>query len=235
MVTCPAGRVKGERSPHDHLPGASGGEYHAAMKLYLHFRSGVWAEKVLELDVPDGETRFLGRDPGSDVCFDAWGDASVSRDHATLTNEGGRIVLRDVGAKLGTFVGGKRVGRVELRSKDRVQLGEGGPLFRFYRGVDLKKCPLCRGPLFKNNFTCIGCRRKVCFHHFDARFACCADCALERARLTGHDARAARQPCPECEAPLGEGSFVCYRCTRTLCPSHFDDRTKLCRACAAGA
>lgn len=161
------------------------------MKVYFHFLSGTRKDQVIELELPVGQTKTIGRDPASDLSFNLDFEYPVSRRHATIQNDGGRIVLRDVGSSLGTQVQGKPVKGCVLKSKYRIQFGgELGPLCRFYKAVDLKRCPLCQGPLFKSNFTCIFCERKVCYSHFDESFKCCGACADQKRRaLAGHVAR----------------------------------------------
>ena len=50
-------------------------------------------------------------------------DISVSGDHAEIINEGGRVIIRDLGSSNGTFVGGRKVREVELQSGDEVRFG----------------------------------------------------------------------------------------------------------------
>jgi hypothetical protein len=154
------------------------------VKVYFHILNGTREGQILELEVPAGQTMTIGRDPTCDLAFSLEFEYPVSRQHATLTNKGGRIMLKDVGSSLGTFVQQKKVKVCELKSKYRVQFGEYGPLCRFYKSTDLKKCPLCKGPLFKNNFTCVHCKKKVCSNHFDDGLSCCGVCA-EKIRAKG--------------------------------------------------
>ncbi len=63
----------------------------------------------------------LGREPGLPGTVD---DASVSRRHACLRWDGGRVVLTDLGSKNGTFVKGVRVSEpVALEDGDEIRLG----------------------------------------------------------------------------------------------------------------
>lgn len=50
----------------------------------------------------------------------------VSREHAEILVEGGRLTLRDRASRYGTFVNGEAVESCELRPGDRVQLGRSG-------------------------------------------------------------------------------------------------------------
>jgi sigma-B regulation protein RsbU (phosphoserine phosphatase) len=54
------------------------------------------------------------------------GGSEVSREHAEITSEDGRYLLRDKESRYGTFVNGDQVTECELRSGDRVRLGRGG-------------------------------------------------------------------------------------------------------------
>ncbi len=70
--------------------------------------------------VRDGETVF-GRAKDAHIRLDEGG---VSRRHARVVSlEDGRHVLEDLTSTNGTFVDGKRIQRVELKSGDRIHLG----------------------------------------------------------------------------------------------------------------
>lgn len=64
----------------------------------------------------------LGRSPSCEIPLD---DAKVSRRHAQVALDGGRVVLRDLGSRNGTWLNGVRVDtEAELRDGDRFQIGE---------------------------------------------------------------------------------------------------------------
>ncbi len=50
--------------------------------------------------------------------------ADVSRQHAELVNEGGKILLRDCGSKFGTFINGEKITERELKPGDSIGLGQ---------------------------------------------------------------------------------------------------------------
>lgn len=80
--------------------------------------SGANAGQFFEVRGPEC---LIGRDPDADVRLD---DAGISRRHAKILNRGdGRYLLEDLGSANGTFVGGKPVGRHELVTGDRIQIG----------------------------------------------------------------------------------------------------------------
>jgi diguanylate cyclase (GGDEF)-like protein len=69
-----------------------------------------------------GET-VLGRGREAHVFID---DAGASRAHARIViTDDGRYVLEDLKSRNGSFVGGRRVERVELSSGDRIAIGSG--------------------------------------------------------------------------------------------------------------
>ena len=70
--------------------------------------------------VADGRPTVLGRSRACDVVL---ADDSVSRRHAMLVREGGRVVLTDLGSTNGTLVNGRWVTQAEVRPGDRVRLG----------------------------------------------------------------------------------------------------------------
>lgn len=64
---------------------------------------------------------MIGRDPISPVHLDF---AGVSRRHAKIVVDEGRVLLEDLGSKNGTTLGGTRLtGPAELRDGDRMQVG----------------------------------------------------------------------------------------------------------------
>ena len=68
----------------------------------------------------EGE-HILGRDPDLALCFDS---SKVSRHHARLQVEGGRVTLEDLGSKNGTSVNGHRLeAPVVLSDGDEIALG----------------------------------------------------------------------------------------------------------------
>jgi|CXWL01.1.fsa_nt_gi adenylate cyclase len=83
---------------------------------------------VLVFQAPSGPCRVrltgpmtLGRSPECDVVLE---DVSVSRRHASLTLAGGnRWTLKDLGARMGTFVNGSRVENTVLKTGDELKLG----------------------------------------------------------------------------------------------------------------
>jgi pSer/pThr/pTyr-binding forkhead associated (FHA) protein len=62
----------------------------------------------------------LGRGPGVELSFD---DPRLSRRHAEVFHENGRLVLADLGSMNGTFVNGERVTKHVLADGDRLRLG----------------------------------------------------------------------------------------------------------------
>ncbi|MFC1707962.1 FHA domain-containing protein, partial [Planctomycetota bacterium] len=171
------------------------------MKVYFHILTGTRENQIVTLDVAEGGQLVIGRDPSCDLAFSYEFEYPVSRQHATVSNEDGRVILRDLGSSLGTVVQGKRVKGVVLKSRYRIQFGgEEGPLCRFYLDKDIRHCPICNGPLFRQSFTCGSCQRKVCHSHADETQQCCSECARHRgaspdgARTTQDQAHAQAAP-----------------------------------------
>ena len=61
-----------------------------------------------------------GRNTEATVFLD---DVTVSRHHAAFRNEGGRLVVEDLGSTNGTYVNGKLTERMELSPGDEVIIG----------------------------------------------------------------------------------------------------------------
>ncbi|MCS6873090.1 MAG: FHA domain-containing protein [Pyrinomonadaceae bacterium] len=75
---------------------------------------------------------WLGRDPSCDLVVEA-SVVVVSRRHARIIRQDGKFLLADNNSFNGTFLNGRRISEPsELNSSDEIQLGFGGPIFRFY-------------------------------------------------------------------------------------------------------
>src|SRR5215831_389238 len=71
----------------------------------------------------------LGRDPGCEVPLPPERYPMVSREHATLSIENGRVRLSDNQSTNGTFVNGTKISTAMLTKLDRFRLGKDGPEF----------------------------------------------------------------------------------------------------------
>jgi pSer/pThr/pTyr-binding forkhead associated (FHA) protein len=98
------------------------------VKLELRHLSGSRTGEVASFD--DASEVSIGRHPSNRVAFDPNQDRSVSGNHASITFQNGRWMLRDLGSSNGTFVNDQRVTEHELRSGDVVQFGAQGPKVR---------------------------------------------------------------------------------------------------------
>jgi len=72
-------------------------------------------------NLPPGPSYLVGRDPQCDIVMT---DARVSRHHAALGIEDGRWVLADNGSTNGTYIGGRRVDRIEVDGECLLRLGD---------------------------------------------------------------------------------------------------------------
>jgi pSer/pThr/pTyr-binding forkhead associated (FHA) protein len=96
-------------------------------RFVLEFRT-VRGEKHT-VDLNEGENS-VGRVAGSTIALD---DASISRNHAAIIIRSGKIILKDLGSKNGTFVGDKKIG-------DEVEVQPDTPLrFGLVKATILKK------------------------------------------------------------------------------------------------
>jgi FHA domain len=73
---------------------------------------------VVALDRP---VLHFGRSTSADIVLD---DATVSRRHAIIAQQGGEAVLLDDRSRNGVLLNGERVSRAVLRDGDAIQLGQ---------------------------------------------------------------------------------------------------------------
>ncbi len=69
----------------------------------------------------DKDVITAGRHPDSDIFLD---DITVSRRHAEVRREGGRLVVADVGSLNGTYLNRERIEQADLSDGDTVQVGK---------------------------------------------------------------------------------------------------------------
>jgi len=63
-------------------------------------------------------------------------DEKVSSCHAVISTSGGRIVVRDVGSTNGTFVNGKRIHSAEVKSGDKLRMGDTEMILESFEGME---------------------------------------------------------------------------------------------------
>jgi hypothetical protein len=79
------------------------------------------------------ESTLIGRDGDCDIQLV---ESAASRKHALLSvEENGRVILRDLGSRNGTWVAGRRIEEVTLRDGDKLGFGESG--FTYLARVDI--------------------------------------------------------------------------------------------------
>ncbi len=104
-------------------------------RIVLRHLSGSRAPEVEEFPLDQFPELTIGRDPSCQVGYDPSREDLVSRRHATIRLETGvtpGFILTDLGSLNGTFLNHQRVlAPVRLTPGDVVQLGAGGPEFRF--------------------------------------------------------------------------------------------------------
>ncbi|RRD51145.1 FHA domain-containing protein [Arachnia propionica] len=97
---------------------ATTGELAPGNALLIVTRGGVKESQFLI----DADETTLGRHPESDIFLD---DITVSRHHARLLREDGRIAIEDRGSLNGTYVNRTLIeGRAQLRHGDEIQIGK---------------------------------------------------------------------------------------------------------------
>jgi hypothetical protein len=105
-------------------PAATPGDYQetvagARVMASLTIQEGPGAGQHFALNKPE---TILGRHSANDVVIQ---HNEVSRRHASITRQGNRFILRDLGSNNGTFVNGRRLSAPhDLRNGDVIMLGE---------------------------------------------------------------------------------------------------------------
>src|SRR4051812_44047041 len=99
-----------------------------AVSYWLVLRGVMASAHVLEIVLPDHSRQPLagavtiGRAAGNTVRL---ADASVSRSHARIWQQGGGAVLEDAGSSYGTWLDGRRIaGPERLREGSRIRVGD---------------------------------------------------------------------------------------------------------------
>jgi serine protease Do len=103
-------------------------------KLIIRHLSGSKINQTNEYLFADLKELLIGWDEGVDVQYDPVEDDLVSRRHATICRDHGtRFIIKDEKSRNGTFINKQRIlsGTTILSHGDIVQLGPGGPEFRF--------------------------------------------------------------------------------------------------------
>lgn len=104
-------------------------------RVLLRYHSGAKAGQIEVYPISRFASLALGRDAACDVRFHPTRDVVVSRNHAMIEwseDDPPLFRISDLLSSNGTFLNGRRIGRsVLLRSGDRVQLGNGGPVIEF--------------------------------------------------------------------------------------------------------
>ncbi|PJB41133.1 MAG: hypothetical protein CO108_13500, partial [Deltaproteobacteria bacterium CG_4_9_14_3_um_filter_63_12] len=77
-------------------------------------------EVVIQLNASSPEVS-VGRNPNNTIRLQ---NASISRNHATISFQGGQCILKDLGSSNGCYVNGKRVQSQALTDGDKIRCGE---------------------------------------------------------------------------------------------------------------
>jgi pSer/pThr/pTyr-binding forkhead associated (FHA) protein len=94
------------------------------MELHVCNRAGVLLRAFA---LGENKEVIVGRDETCDVRILA---KSVSREHCAIEQDGGELVLRDLGSTGGTYLEGNRVDKVRLR--DGMEITVGPAVLKFY-------------------------------------------------------------------------------------------------------
>jgi len=105
------------------------------MAIELHILTG---SRAGDRPAFDKSVIAIGRHPASDLQFDPNQELLVSSRHAEVRDVGGRVTIKDVGSRNGTYVNGHRItGETELKEGDEIELGTDGPRLLVRLGVSM--------------------------------------------------------------------------------------------------
>jgi ABC-type multidrug transport system ATPase subunit/pSer/pThr/pTyr-binding forkhead associated (FHA) protein len=101
----------------------------------LIFKSGLEPQRRIETVGLDKDCITIGRDASNDVVID---HPVVSKRHAEIIKQNGKVILVDLGSTNGTFVNGIKVKRHPLQELDRIVIG---PSELHFSGASLSHAP----------------------------------------------------------------------------------------------
>ncbi|MGB7590818.1 MAG: ATP-binding cassette domain-containing protein, partial [Terriglobia bacterium] len=101
----------------------------------LIFKSGLEPQLKIEKVGLDKDCITIGRDASNDVVID---HPVVSKRHAEIIKQDGKVILVDLGSTNGTFVNGIKVKRHQLQELDRIVIG---PSELHFSGASLSHVP----------------------------------------------------------------------------------------------
>ena len=93
-------------------------------KAFILFISGPLMGKMYLLE---RDSTVIGRSDDVDISIP---DSRISRHHLRIIQEGGEVVIEDMGSTNGTFVNGERITSTRLRDGDRVTVGRTSVVYR---------------------------------------------------------------------------------------------------------
>lgn len=96
-----------------------------------------------EYALGDGERKTIGRQENADFCVAS--DQHLSRIHAVVEWVESEFRLRDLGSRNGTFVNTSRINNVELKSGDRIKVGNSILSVSVENETDTKDLPVSVG------------------------------------------------------------------------------------------
>jgi ABC transport system ATP-binding/permease protein len=101
----------------------------------LIFRTGLEPELKIESIDLDKDRITIGRDASNDVAIN---HPTVSKQHAEIVKQDGKVFIADLGSTNGTFVNGIKIKRHQLQELDRIVVG---PSELHFTGASLSRAP----------------------------------------------------------------------------------------------
>lgn len=77
--------------------------------------------KLVQTQKIDKEKITIGRERDNDIYIN---NLAISRHHAEITNDGGKLFLKDLESSNGTYLNGVKINYAEIRSGDAISIGK---------------------------------------------------------------------------------------------------------------
>jgi hypothetical protein len=216
------------------------------MNVWLRFHGGSRHGETLAFALAAGHSISIGSAEDNVVML----APPVESHHAVIRNENGALLIQALSR---TRQGGiqrnqQKIERVPVLSGDQFELLRGGPVVEVLFTIDLPDpvAPATRAVPPPAAAAPVAMTAPHAAFAFEGTLPAMPAYLppptppppARGGQATAPVRAAAAAPvaaCPVCGGGLGQDSFICYQCRRTMCTSHYDLRAGVCGQCAGAA